>query len=72
MLFGVEDIANMLLANDALKIVHNSDELSDLVSLLLSDENMQKNMIKGASGVIEANKGSLEKLLKMIEPLLEN
>ncbi len=72
MLFGVEDIANMLLANDALKIVHNSDELSDLVSLLLSDENMQKSMIKGASGVIEANKGSLEKLLKMIEPLLEN
>jgi hypothetical protein len=33
---------------------------------------MQKNMIKGASGVIESNKGSLEKLLKMIEPLLEN
>ena len=71
-LFGVEDIANMLLANDALKIVHNSDELSDLVSLLLSDENMQKSMIKGASDVIEANKGSLEKLLKMMEPLLEN
>jgi len=55
-----------------LEIIHNSDELSDLVSHLLSDENMQKSMIKGASDVIEANKGSLEKLLKMIEPLLEN
>ena len=71
-LFGVEDIANMFLANDALKIIHNSDELSDLVSSLLSDDKMRLSMIKGASNVIEANKGSLEKLLKMIEPLLES
>ena len=27
-LFGVEEIANMLQANDALKIIHNAEELS--------------------------------------------
>ena len=71
-LFGVEEIANKLQANDALEIIHNAEELSKTVCLLLSDSDRHKKMARAARKVVDENKGALQKLLKLILPLLKS
>ena len=71
-LFGVEEIANMLQANDALKIIHNAEELSTIVCQLLADSGHREKMVKAAKQVVDKNKGSIQKLLSLIVPLLKS
>jgi len=71
-LFGVEEIANMLQANDALKIIHNAEELSTIVCQLLADSGHREKMIKAARKVVDKNRGSIQKLLSLIVPLLKS
>ena len=71
-LFGVEEIANMLQANDALKIIHNAEELSTIVCQLLADSGHREKMIKAARKVVDKNRGSIQKLLNLIVPLLKS
>ncbi len=71
-LFGVEEIANLLRANDALEIIHNAEELSIIVCQLLADSDRHEKMTKAARSVVDKNKGSLQKLLSLIVPLLKS
>ncbi len=71
-LFGVKEIANMLQANDALEIIHNAEELSKIVCQLLSDSGHREKMIKAARKVVDKNRGSIQKLLSLIVPLLKS
>ena len=71
-LFGVEEIANLLRVNDALEIIHNAEELSKIVCQLLSDPNQRQKMIKAARTVVDKNKGSIQKLVRLIVPLLKS
>ena len=71
-LYGVEEVANMLQANGAIEIVHNAEELSKIVCQLLSDSDRHQQMTKAARQVVEKNRGSLEKLLSLITPLLKS
>ena len=71
-LFGVEEIANMLQANDALEIIHDAEELSVIVCQLLSDSGHREKMVKAARKVVDKNRGSIKKLLSLIVPLLKS
>ena len=71
-LFGVEEIANMLQANGALEIINDAEELSKIVCQLLSDSGQRKKMTKAARKVLDKNKGSVQKLLSLIVPLLKS
>ena len=71
-LFGVEEIANMLQANGALEIINDAEELSKIVCQLLSDSDQRKKMTKAARKVLDKNKGSVQKLLSLIVPLLKS
>ncbi len=71
-LYGVEEIANMLQTIDAMEIIHNSEELSQIVCQLFLDSDRREKMAKAARKVVDKNKGALEKLLKLIKPLLKS
>ena len=71
-LYGVEEISNKLQANNALEIIHNAEELSKTVCQLLSDSDRHQKMTRGAKKVVDDNKGALQKLLKLIIPLLKS
>ena len=71
-LYGVEEIANMLKAKGAIEIVHNAEELSKTVCQLLADSDGHKQITKAARKVVDKNRGSLEKLLSLITPLLKS
>ena len=71
-LYGVEEIANMLQTIDAMEIIHNSEELSQIVCQLFLDSDRREKMAKAARKVVDKNKGALEKLLKLINPLLKS
>jgi len=62
----------MLQANDALKIIHNAEELSTIVCQLLADSGHREKMIKAARKVVDKNRGSIQKLLNLIVPLLKS
>lgn len=69
--FNSEDIAQLLIARGALEIVRDAAELSVRLAALLSDpkERARRGQLGRAS--IEDNRGALEKLLRLIDPLLQ-
>jgi 3-deoxy-D-manno-octulosonic-acid transferase len=64
------DIARLLLKQGAALQVANAAELAAAVRSLLSDPAARQRM--GASGrhIVEANRGSVRRLLALIEPLV--
>jgi len=46
--------------------------LSKIVCQLLADSDRHEKMIKAARSVVDKNKGSLQKLLSLIVPLLKS
>ena len=71
-LYGVEEIAKKLQAKNALEIIHNAEELSKIVCHLLLDSDRHQKMTREAKKVVDENKGALQKLLKLIVPLLKS
>ena len=71
-LYGVEEIAKKLQAKHALEIIHNAEELSKTVCHLLLDSDRHQKMTREAKKVVDENKGALQKLLKLIVPLLKS
>ena len=71
-LYGVEEIAKKLQAKNALEIIHNAEELSKIVCHLLLDSERHQKMTREAKKVVDENKGALQKLLKLIVPLLKS
>jgi 3-deoxy-D-manno-octulosonic-acid transferase len=70
-LFNSEDIAQLLGACGALEIVRDAADLAGCLAMLLSDaaERARRGELGRAS--IEANRGALEKLLHLIDPVLQ-
>ena len=71
-LFGIEEIANMLQAKGALEIINDAEELGKIVCQLLADSGQRQKMIKAARTVVDKNKGSIQKLVRLIVPLLKS
>ncbi len=70
-LFNALDIAGKFVDSGACKIVANSDELSDTLLFLIEDPQHAEKMGRNGAAVLEQNRGALERLLVLLQPLLE-
>ena len=52
------------------RVVHNSDELADAVLQLLADPQQREALGAGGQALIAENRGALDRLLALLEPLL--
>jgi 3-deoxy-D-manno-octulosonic-acid transferase len=66
-----EEIARLLIARGAAEVVHDAAELGARVSALLADPAARERMGAAGRASVDSNRGALEKLLALIEPLLE-
>jgi 3-deoxy-D-manno-octulosonic-acid transferase len=68
--FNSEQIARLLIARGAAQVVHSADELGARVSELLADPRARERMGAAGRASVDSNRGALEKLLALVEPLL--
>jgi 3-deoxy-D-manno-octulosonic-acid transferase len=70
--FNSEDIAQLLIARGALEVVRDAPGLAERLANLLSDpkERARRGQLGRVS--IEDNRGALEKLLRLIDPVLRS
>ena len=66
-----EDVARLLLDCGAAEVIHNGAELGSRVTALLSDQALRAEMGARGRAAIERNRGALEKLLTLIDSLLD-
>ncbi|HXZ60204.1 MAG TPA: lipid IV(A) 3-deoxy-D-manno-octulosonic acid transferase [Steroidobacteraceae bacterium] len=66
------DVARLLVARGAAEIVHNPQELGARVSALLSDPAERARIGAAGRASVAGSRGALEKLLALIEPLLNS
>ena len=69
--FNSKDIVQLLVARGAATVVNQADELGARVSALLADADERARIGALARACVEDNRGALNKLLGLIEPLLE-
>ena len=67
-----EDVARLLLDCGAAQIVRNGAELGSRVAALLSDHALRAEMGNRGRDAVDRNRGALEKLLDLIDPLLQS
>jgi 3-deoxy-D-manno-octulosonic-acid transferase len=69
-LFNAQDIADKFTHSDACRVVSDAAELAETVAALI--ENPDEAIVLGnnALGVLDKNRGSLNRLLVLVEPLL--
>jgi 3-deoxy-D-manno-octulosonic-acid transferase len=67
--FNAPQVAQLLQAQGALTLVHDADQLAAVLARLLSDRDARA--AQGAAGLaaIDANRGALQRLLKLVEAL---
>lgn len=68
--FNAADIAELLVENGSTQVVHDAGELADRVTSLLADERQRMSRGNGGREVIENNRGTLQRLLDLIDPLI--
>jgi 3-deoxy-D-manno-octulosonic-acid transferase len=66
-----EEIARLLIARGAAEVVRDATELATRVSALLGEAGARERMGAAGRASVDSNRGALEKLLALIEPLLE-
>ena len=66
-----EEIARLLSARGAAEVVHDAQQLGTRLSALLSDAAARERMGAAGRASVDSNRGALEKLLSLIEPLLD-
>ena len=71
-LFNSEDIAQLFRESDASRVVTTSDALADVVTALFQDETARVALGQRAFSLLEQNRGALDRLLALIEPLLSD
>ena len=64
------DVAALLLAADAIGIVANAAALANAVAKLFGDSRLREERGAAARAVVEANRGAVQKVLRLIAPLL--
>jgi len=70
--FNSEDIAQLLMARGALEVVQDAAALAERLAALLSDPGERARRGELARASIEDNRGALEKLLRLIDPVLQS
>jgi 3-deoxy-D-manno-octulosonic-acid transferase len=69
-LFSAPDVAEALRSAGALRTVRNAPELAATLAELLASPPTRARLAAAGRAVIDANRGALERLLALIEPLL--
>ena len=69
--FNAQEIADMFVDRGACKLVQDSTELTAAVSGLLTDAVKASHLGDAGRQILERNRGSLARLMAMIEPLVE-
>jgi len=69
--FNSADIARLLIGRGAAQVVKDSPQLAERVRQLLRDPAERARIGEAARACVEGNRGALEKLLGLIDPLLE-
>ncbi len=68
--FNFEEIARLLITEGAAWQVHDVAELAGVAASLLRDANLRHAAGERARQVVERNRGALERLMEMVEPLI--
>tara|TARA_R110002096_G_scaffold114712_2_gene248696 strand:+ start:3100 stop:4377 length:1278 start_codon:yes stop_codon:yes gene_type:complete len=71
-LYNAQDIADKFIELGACRIVTNADALARVVSRLLEKPDEAEQIGSAGLTVLEQNRGSLERLLVLLAPLLDN
>ena len=69
--FNSEEIAQLLLDAGAARIVTDAGQLAQAVAELLGSAELRESMGAAGRAVLDSNRGALDRLLKLVEPLLE-
>jgi 3-deoxy-D-manno-octulosonic-acid transferase len=70
--FNGEDIAQLLIGRGALEVVRDAATLAERLAALLSDPAARARRGQLARASIEDNRGALDKLLRLIDPVLQS
>jgi 3-deoxy-D-manno-octulosonic-acid transferase len=70
--FNAQDIADLFVQMGACRRVNDPGELAETVSELLSSPEAAARLGQAGQQVLEDNRGALERLLVLLEPLLAN
>ena len=70
-IFNALDIAEKFVDLGACRMVNNSEELAGMVGRLISDVDEAAELGERGRQVLETNRGALERLLVLVEPLLQ-
>ena len=68
--FNSADIARLLIERGAVEVVHNPAQLTARLADLLTDREQRERIGALGRACVDGNRGALEKLLVLIEPLL--
>jgi 3-deoxy-D-manno-octulosonic-acid transferase len=68
--FNGEEIAGLLVDAGAALVVSDTRELADAVARLLGDAELRKVMGTAGKAVLDSNRGALDRLLTLVDPLL--
>ena len=69
--FNAQDIADRFIELDACRMADDSDELAETVAQLLDEPQQAARLGDRARDVLEQNRGALQRLLVLLEPLLD-
>jgi 3-deoxy-D-manno-octulosonic-acid transferase len=69
--FNAAEIGRLLITRGAAIVIHDGAELGARVSALLADPAQIRQMGRQGQACVEANRGSLQRVLDLIEPLLQ-
>jgi 3-deoxy-D-manno-octulosonic-acid transferase len=69
-LYNFSEIAKQMLKGEGMVVVHNESSLADIVIRFLSDENLMKKYGENAKKIVDANRGSVDKHIKLMEQYL--
>jgi 3-deoxy-D-manno-octulosonic-acid transferase len=68
--FNGEEIAGLLVDAGAALVVSDTQQLADAVARLLGDAELRKVMGTAGKAVLDSNRGALDRLLTLVDPLL--
>jgi 3-deoxy-D-manno-octulosonic-acid transferase len=68
--FNAQEIAAMFIEKGACRIANDAEQLTDVVEDMLSDYDKAKERGELGRRILERNRGALQRLLAMIDPLL--
>ena len=68
--FNAQEIADMFVDEGACEIVQDAPDLANEIEKLLADPDAAKAMGERGRDIVQSNRGSLAKLLGLLEPLI--